>query len=313
MGFPWKVSAEYIMPLLRLPLCGMASTCPPVFFAYASMYFHSSAGSWLSNVEKGTIWFTRSRVVAEDDRAVQVVAAGRGRPLEAVQRGEHTWLVPLLGCRGRVRPGRRRELAGVEDRLAALHGDDRLDGGFDALLWARLGHLVPPLALRVGKEFGAAGANLIGDAHVLGMVGDGDPVERPVLLEAHAVVDDDFAARGNPEEIVGSRRHAEHSRVEGVAGVDVGDAPENAVREGLAHIRGELPASDDLGGFGRDRRPGRFLRRGLRRVRLRRLLRAPCTHGNHAEADGRDACEDGLMRSRAFLVSVLFILCSSLR
>ncbi len=60
MGFPSKVSAVYIMPLLRLPLCGMASTWPPVFFAYASMYFQRSAGSWLSKVEKGTTWFTRS-------------------------------------------------------------------------------------------------------------------------------------------------------------------------------------------------------------------------------------------------------------
>jgi hypothetical protein len=28
--------------------------------AYASMYFHSSAGSELSKAEKGTTWFTRS-------------------------------------------------------------------------------------------------------------------------------------------------------------------------------------------------------------------------------------------------------------
>ena len=60
MGFPSKVSAVYIMPLLRLPLCGMASTWPPVFFAYASIYFQRSAGSWLSKVEKGTTWFTWS-------------------------------------------------------------------------------------------------------------------------------------------------------------------------------------------------------------------------------------------------------------
>ena len=176
------------------------------------------------------------RAVAENDGAMKVVAAGRASPLEAVQRGENARLVPLLGCRGGVRPGRGRELAGVEDRLAGLHGDDRFDGGFDTLLRARLGHLVPALALRVGEELGAAGANLIGDAHVLGMVGDGDPVQRPVLFEALAVVHDDFPARGNPEEVVGGRRYPEHSRVEGVAGVDVGNAPVDAVGELLVRV-----------------------------------------------------------------------------
>src|SRR5271157_4725721 len=137
-----------------------------------------------------------------------------------MQRGEYTWLVPLLGCRGGVNPGRGREFAGVEDRLTGLHGDDRFDGGFDTLLRARLGHLVPALALWVGEEIGAAGANLIGDARVLGMVGDGDPVQRPILFEALAVVENDFPTRGNLEEVVGGQRDPEHSGVEGVAGVD---------------------------------------------------------------------------------------------
>ena len=88
------------------------------------------------------------------------------------------------------------------------------------------GHLVPALALRVREQLGAAGANLIGDAEVLGVVGDGDPVQRPVLLEAQAVVEDDFAARCHSEEVVRGQRDAEHARVEGVAGVDVGHAPE---------------------------------------------------------------------------------------
>ena len=101
---------------------------------------------------------------------------------------------------------------------------------------ALLGHLVPALALWVGEELGAAGANLIGDAHILGMVGDGDPVQRPVLFEALAVVEDDFPAPGNPEEVVGGRRYPEHSRVEGVAGVDVGNAPEDAVGELLVRV-----------------------------------------------------------------------------
>jgi hypothetical protein len=79
------------------------------------------------------------------------------------------------------------------------------------------------------------------------MVGDGHPVQRPVLFEAHAVVHDDFPASGNPEEVVGGQRYPKHPRVEGVAGVDVGNAPEDLVREGLAYVRGRLPASDDRG------------------------------------------------------------------
>ena len=97
----------------------------------------------------------------------------------------------------------------------------------------------------VGEEIGAAGANLIGDAHILGMVGDGDPVQRSVLFEALAVIHDDFPACGNSEEVVGGQRYPKHSRVEGEAGVDVSDAPVNAIRVGLADVGGVLPAADD--------------------------------------------------------------------
>ena len=167
---------------------------------------------------------------------MKIVAAGRASPLEAVQRGENARLVPLLGCRDGMSPGRGRDLAGVEDRLAALHGDHRFDSGFHTLLRARLGHLVPALALWVGEKFRAAGANLIGDTHILCMVRDGNPVQRPVLFEALAVVHHDLPARGDPEEVVGGHRHPKHSRVEGVAGVDVGNAPEDAAGEFLVRV-----------------------------------------------------------------------------
>ena len=179
-----------------------------------------------------------------------------------------------------------RELAGVEDRLAGLHGDDRFDGGFDTLLRARLGHLVPPLALRVGEEIGAAGANLIGDAHVLGMVGDGDPVQRPVLFEALAVVDDDFPARGNLEEVVGGQRYPEHSRVEGVAGMDVGNAPVDAVGEFLVRVR------RIIGFLCFDWLACSLARRGV-------LGRGEVTEaaGHQREADGRQAREGCVTQS----------------
>ena len=193
---------------------------------------------WILAVEggKGNDLVHAVRVVAENDGAMKVVAAGRGSPFEAVQRGENARLVPLLGCRDGVRPGSGCEFAGVKDRLAGLHGDDRFDGGFHALLRARLRHLVPPLALRVGEEIGAAGPNLIGYAHIFRMVGDGEPVQRPVDFDLHAVIDRDFSASGELEEVVGAQRYPKHSRVEGVASVVVGSAPVHPVRDGGARL-----------------------------------------------------------------------------
>ena len=134
-------------------------------------------------------------------------------------------------------PRRGRDLAGIEDRLAGLHGDDSLDGSFDTLLGARLRHLVPALPLRVGEEFGAALANLIGDSHVFRMVGNGNPVQRPVLFESHAIIHSHFPARRDLEEVIGAERYPKHPRVEGVAGVDVRDAPVDAVGETLVRVR----------------------------------------------------------------------------
>ena len=77
-------------------------------------------------------------IVAENDGAMKVLAAGRGSPFEAVQRGENTRLVPLLGGRSGVRPGLGHELAGVEFSLAGPHAYDGVDGGFGPRRRARL-------------------------------------------------------------------------------------------------------------------------------------------------------------------------------
>ena len=106
---------------------------------------------------------------------------------------------------------------------------------------------------------------------------------RPVLFEAHAVVHDNFPAPGNPEKIVGSQGYPKHPRVEGVAGVNMGNAPVHPARKALANVRRILPASDH-------RSRGR-LRRFLRRsrsvsdagefavVRIRQGGRAPVESG----------------------------------
>ncbi len=135
---------------------------------------------------------------------------------------------------------------------------------------ACLGHLVPSLTLRIGEEIGTAGTNLIRYAHVFGMVCDRDPVQRPVLLEVNTVVHDDFPARGNLEEIVGAQRYPKHSRIERVPRVDMGNAPVDAIWEGLTHVRGILPCSNDRGRcwLGGLRCGCKGLRRGASGLRL---------------------------------------------
>ena len=177
------------------------------------------------------------RAVTEDDGAMEVVAAGRRCPLEAVKSGEDVRPVPPFGGLGGVCPGRAGQLVALENGRAGLHRDDRFDRGLDACLRARPRHLVPALALRALEEFGAAGADLVGDAEILGMVSDRYPVERTVLPVALAVVEDDLAPRRNPEEVVRRQRDPEHSGVEREAGVHVRHAPEDSVREMLIRIR----------------------------------------------------------------------------
>ena len=57
------------------------------------------------------------QIVAENDGAMKVLAAGRGGPFEAVQRGENTRLVPLLGRRSGVHPGLGHELVASNSAL----------------------------------------------------------------------------------------------------------------------------------------------------------------------------------------------------
>ena len=192
---------------------------------------------------------------------MQVVAARRGGPLEAVQRREDARPVPLLGGFGGLRPRRAGKLVALEDGRAGLHRDDGLDRGLHAFLGALLGHLVPALALRIFQQFRAAVANLVGDAEVLGVIGDGNPVQRPVLLVALAIVENDFATRRNAEQVLRGQRDAEHPGVEREAGMDMRHAPEDAGRKLLidvGRVRGRLR----LHGLWCIRRRRRVLRRG---------------------------------------------------
>ena len=275
MGFPSKVSADVHDALAQVAVVRDGEHLAARLLRVSVHVLPEPL--WILTVEggEGNDLVHAVRAVAEDHGAMEILTAGRRGPLETVQRRENTRMIPLLGRLDSVRPGRCRDFTGVEDRLAALHGDDRFDGGFDTLLRAFPGHLIPALALRIGEESGVAGANLIGDSHVLGVIGDGDPVQRPVLFEALAVVEDDLTAGGDPEEVVGRRRDPEHSGVEGVAGVDVGDAPVDAIGKLLVRI-GRI-----IGLLRFDRRAGSLGRRGS------------LCHGEGTEAAGRQRQADG--------------------
>ena len=162
--FAVEGSAANIMPLLRLPLCGMASTWPPVFASYSVHILPEIRRILAVEGRKGQHLVHPIGAVAEDDGAMQVVPARRAGPFEAVKCGEDARLYSMLGRDGGLRPGRAGEFVALEDRHAGLHRDDRFDGGLHALLRARLRHLVPALALRIFEKLGAARANLIGDA-----------------------------------------------------------------------------------------------------------------------------------------------------
>jgi hypothetical protein len=155
------------------------------------------------------------------------------------------------------------------------------------------------LPLLAGEESGAALANLIGDAEILSMVGDGEPVERPVYLGAHAVVNDDFPATAKFEEVVGGQRDPEHTGVEGVAGVDVANAPIDAGGEMPVRVGRKIGMihCSPLGG-------GRDLIGVLSQSVVNKAT------GRQPDADGRQAREGRVMESYvSFQGGCLFFTC----
>src|ERR1700756_3072882 len=82
----------------------------------------------------GCVGFDKARlgrVVAENDIAVQVVAAGIRRPLEADEGGESAWIVRILGCLDSLRPGAAvwgsaRERKDSFGHLSLAEGDDNV-------------------------------------------------------------------------------------------------------------------------------------------------------------------------------------------
>ncbi len=120
--------------------------------------------------------------VPVDDVAMQVVAAACVRgPLVGDEGGEAARLVVLLHDCVVLLPDRRRELR-VHDRgrqpLVGLRVDE-LHGCGGSLFRARCHHLIPALHYGIGHQLRVTDLELGNDAHAVGMIGDGDPIERP--------------------------------------------------------------------------------------------------------------------------------------
>ena len=98
-------------------------------------------------------------------------------------------IVELLDRLGGLRPSPSRELRVVDFRLVEEDGIDGFPRGLEGHLRALLIHVVPFLARRVGEQRRVATAKLIGQTHIFGMVGDREPVQRPVQSDFQAAVD----------------------------------------------------------------------------------------------------------------------------
>ena len=172
-------------------------------------------------------------VAAEDDVAMQVVAARIRRPLVADERGESAGLVVRLGGLDGLLPGvsigrgpRRGE--SLRHLVLAEAGDDvdRRLGPFAAL------DLVVPLAsLRRGQQLRFAAHQLREEPHAVRVIGDDQEVERPRQLDRLAAVRSDLLAASEAVGILGRQAGAERAGIHREGGVQVRVAEERQRRE----------------------------------------------------------------------------------
>ena len=97
--------------------------------------------------------------------------------------------------------------------------------------------VVPALAGRVREIRRVAGEQLREEAHVVGVIGDHDEIERADELDSHAVRSRDFFAAREPEGIGGSEAGAKCARVHRCAGMHVGVAEQGTRREIPPRVR----------------------------------------------------------------------------
>ncbi len=176
-------------------------------------------------------------VVAEQDVAVQVVAARHRGPFVADHRGEAARLVELLRRGGVLLPHRLHDRAddlGVLDgrrqgalRLAGHHVVGGVRGGLAAFLH----RLVPSDQDRILHECGIAFIDLEHQPQALGVVGDHQKVQRARQLGRHAGGRDHLFAAREAVRLLRRQPVAGHEGIAGIGGVVVRVAEEDPRRE----------------------------------------------------------------------------------
>ena len=193
-------------------------------------------------------------VVAVDDVPVQVVAtAGVRRPLVADERREAPRLVVLLGNRGVLRPdalGKPRIRRDRRQLLVRLRGD-QFHHGLLGLHWTAVEHVAPPLERRVGHHLGIAALDLGDHAHHVGVIRDGDPVERLSELHRLAAGRHQFLAARKPRRLFGTERRAAAAGIHRPRRVDVFVTEVRALGIAPACVRRIARLLVELGRIGR--------------------------------------------------------------
>ena len=230
------------MPLLRLPLWAIARTSQPVF---SSAVCHP-----LPEVDRVVAAERRERrvgldedrlrpVSAEDDVAVQVVAARVRGPLEADERREPAGLVVGLGGLDDFLPGRAvGARAGHREPLRHLVRAEALDDverGLHAL--AGLDQVVPLAALLRREQLGVAAHELREEPEAVGVVRDDEEVERARELHGLAAGGRDLLAAREPVGLAGREPRARGAGVHRERGVQVRVAEERPHREVAPRVR----------------------------------------------------------------------------
>ena len=254
-------------PLLRLPLCASARISAPVF---SSTHRHP-----LPQVARIGAAERRQRregldqaglraVVAPDDVAMKIVAAGVRGPLIADEGGETARLVGLFRRLDGLAPGaaiggraRRREAL---RQLALAEAGDDIDGRLRA--FAGIDLVVPFPALRRRQQARIAAHQLREKAHAVRVVGHDQEIQRPRKLGALSAGGDDLFALGETIGILRAEPSTERARVHRKRGVQMRVAEVRPRREiaprirrvgrlGGKHLLGRLLVERaDVGGYG---------------------------------------------------------------
>ncbi len=176
------------------------------------------------------------RPVAEDDVAVQVVAARARRPFEADEGGEDAGIVIALGIGDHRLPDRGGHIGTADLVLAAAIAVDPFDEGVIAVALPH--HLGPAAAGLALQHQRIAAQEIVREADILGMIRNHHEIERPQQLEGPCSLALDHLAARDPVGLVRPERRARHARIRRPRGVQVGVAEIDVLRIVVIHIGG---------------------------------------------------------------------------